>query len=60
MSKSETKTKHASFTKEQFLSSQKRSGVEKDILAAVMEDDKTYTLAEAEKLISDFKKRAVK
>jgi len=60
VSKSETKTKSGSFTKAQFLMSQKRSGVEKDILAAVMEEGKTYTLAEAEKLISEFKKGKVK
>ena len=60
MSKSETKTKSGYFTKKQFLKSRQRPGIEKDILAAVMEDGKTYTLAEAEKLISEFKKGKVK
>lgn len=52
-------SKAAVFTKAQFLQSRQRSGVEKDILSVVLQDDKTYTLAEADKLINDFKKRTV-
>lgn len=48
------------FTKQQFLQSRQRSGTDKDILSVVLNDSKTYTIAEAEKLIGDFKKRKVK
>ncbi|MEF3309515.1 hypothetical protein PV433_11480 [Paenibacillus sp. GYB004] len=48
------KLKKAAFTKQQFLASRQRPGVERDILAAVLEDDKSYTIAEADKLIEDF------
>lgn len=47
------------FGKEQFMSSKRRQGVEKDIAAAALEDGKMYTLKEAEKRIQDFKKRKV-
>ncbi|GIP18389.1 hypothetical protein J40TS1_40310 [Paenibacillus montaniterrae] len=48
------------FTKEQFLQSHQRSGQEKDILAAVLEDNKAYTIAEADKAIQNYLKRGVK
>lgn len=48
------------FTKKQLIGSRQRKGSEKDILAAVLEDDKTYTIAEAQKAIDDFLKRKVK
>lgn len=48
------------FTKAQFMGTRQRSGIEKDILAVVLEEGKTYTIAEAEKLIQDFKKGKVK
>lgn len=50
----------ATFTKEQFLKSRERPGYEKDILAAVLEDGKMYTLAEAQKAIEAYMKRSVK
>lgn len=48
------------FTKKQFMGSRQRKGSEKDILAAVLEDGKTYTLVEAQKAIDDFLKGKVK
>lgn len=48
------------FTKEQFLKSRQRPGHERDILAAVLEDGKTYTFADAEKALQAYLKRSVK
>lgn len=48
-----------SFTKEQFLKTRQRPGHERDILAAVLEDGKSYTLLEAEDAIRKYKKRRV-
>lgn len=48
------------FTKEQFLKSRQRPGHERDILAAVLEDGKTYTHADAEKALQGYLKRSVK
>lgn len=48
------------FTKEQFLKSRQRPGHERDILAAVLEDGKTYTLADADKALQEYLKRSVK
>lgn len=48
------------FTKAQFLQSRQWEGIDKDILSTVLEDDKTYTLADAIKLVNDFKNREVK
>lgn len=42
------------FTKEQFLTSRQRLGREKDVLAVVLESEKTYTIAEADKAIEEF------
>lgn len=53
------KTNQPSFKKEQFLNSGQRTGLDKDILAVVLDEGKGYTLKEAEKLIHDFKKRKV-
>lgn len=53
-------SKVPAFTKEQFLRSRQRAGRERDILAAVLEDGKTYTLAEAERAIQGYLKRSVK
>lgn len=50
----------AKFTKAQFLATRQRLGIEKDILAAVLDGGKTYTIADADKLISEFKKGKVK
>ncbi|MNW62401.1 hypothetical protein D3C74_405280 [compost metagenome] len=50
----------AGFTKVQFLASRQWEGSDKDILSVVLEDDKLYTLAEATKLVSQFKNSEVK
>jgi len=49
----------AEFTKEQFLASRQRPGIERDILAAVLVDGKSYTIAEAERLKDEFLKKEV-
>lgn len=50
----------AGFTKEQFLQSRQWTGTDKDVLAVVLEDSKTYSIAEAKQLVDDFKKGEVK
>ena len=50
----------AGFTKEQFLQSRQWQGTDKDILSVVLEPSKAYTIAEAKKLVEDFKKGQVK
>lgn len=42
------------FTKAQFLQSRHWQGIDKDILSVVLADDKTYTLADAKRLIEQF------
>ncbi|MFD1179208.1 hypothetical protein ACFQ3W_23345 [Paenibacillus puldeungensis] len=42
------------FTKAQFMESRQWQGIDKDVLSVVLEDDKTYTIAEAKKLINQF------
>ncbi|HIW31212.1 MAG TPA: hypothetical protein IAA29_00345 [Candidatus Paenibacillus intestinavium] len=49
----------ALFTKNQFLNSKQRPGKEKDILASVLEDGKSYTIVEAEEAIQSYLKRSV-
>lgn len=56
MSKKEAAPK---FTKQQFLKVANFSQVERDVLRALMKDDETYTLDQAQKLVSDFAKRKV-
>lgn len=58
--KGKAKQEQSRYTKKQFLDSRQRAGSDKDILAIVLEDDKTYTKAEANRLVEDFKKRKVK
>ena len=53
------KEQAALYTKTQFLSSRQRPGKEKDILASVLEDGKSYTIAEAEEAIQSYLKRSV-
>lgn len=48
------------YTKAQFLATRQRPGIEKDILSVVLDEGKTYTIAEANKLIDNFKKGKVK
>jgi hypothetical protein len=53
------KTQIAVFTKAQFLRSRQRPGYEKDILAAVLDDGKSYTIAEADRAIQNYLKKGV-
>jgi len=48
------------FSKAQFLVSQAYSGVQKDILSVVLDDEQRYTRAEAEEKMNQFKHRGVK
>lgn len=48
------------FTKDQFLQSRQWQGIDKDILSVVLEPGKAYTIAEAKRLVEDFKKAQVK
>ncbi|WP_176705867.1 hypothetical protein [Paenibacillus hemerocallicola] len=47
----------AVFTKQQFLASRQRSGIDRDILTAVLDDDKLYSIAEVVQLMDDFLKK---
>lgn len=49
----------AKYTKAQFLASRQRPGIERDILAAVLKDGESYTIAEVEKLKDEFLKKEV-
>lgn len=46
-----------SFTKEQFLASAKYSYQDKDVLSALLEPEKLYSAAEAERVIEEFKNK---
>lgn len=48
------------YAKEQIMESTRFELSEKDILAALLDDDKTYTLNEAAGVIDTFKKKEVK
>ncbi len=54
----ETKKTENKFTKSQVLTSKKFTN--KDLINAILEDDKTYTLKEVETIINDYLKRKVK
>lgn len=47
----------ASYTKEQFLGSAKYSYQDKDVLAALLEEERLYTVTEAQQVIEDFKNK---
>ncbi|WP_410769582.1 hypothetical protein [Fontibacillus sp. BL9] len=47
------------FTKEQFLQSRQWTGTDNDVLAAVLGEG-TYSIAEAKRLVDEFKKSEVK
>lgn len=55
----EAKTGTVTFPKRQFLKAANFTRVERDVLAAILEDDKQYTLDEVHKLLKDFKARRV-
>lgn len=54
----ETTQKAAAYTKDQIAASQKYSN-RKDLINALLNDDKTYTLDEVDKLIEKFMKGKV-
>lgn len=64
MAKKEEDTKQkantACFTKEQFVQSEQWQGVDRDILSIVLEDNKTYSIAQAKQLVEQFMNREVK
>jgi hypothetical protein len=49
----------ASFSKEQFLTSDHFTPIQKDVLRALLAHDGTYTLEQAQRRIDDFAKRTV-
>jgi len=55
----ESKKKNLVFTKAQILQSRKRPANEKDIVAAVLEEGKSYTLTEVDKIIQNYLKKGV-
>jgi len=54
------KEKIITFTKEQFLRSNKFSNIEKDAIQALLTDNVEYTFEEVQKILEDFKSRKVK
>ena len=58
--KQEAPAKAFSFSKQQFLKSANFTRIEKDVLSAILEDDKQYTIEQVKKMLEDFKKRTVK
>ena len=54
-----TISENSTFTKEQLYKSKKYSD-HKDIIEAIFDNDVAYTLDDADKLINDFKRKAVK
>ncbi|HLT73618.1 MAG TPA: hypothetical protein VKZ68_00990 [Ohtaekwangia sp.] len=55
----ETKTGAVMFPKRQFLKAANFTRVERDVLAAILEDNKQYTLDEVKKALEKFKARRV-
>lgn len=55
----EKKSGEVKFPKRQFLKAANFTRVERDVLAAILEDGKQYTLDEVQKLLKDFKARRV-
>lgn len=60
MAQPATQAAEGRYTKEQFLKSRQRSGREKDVLSVVLEQNKTYTIAEAETAMQAFVKMEAK
>ncbi len=54
------KSKEVTFTKEQIIRSNKFLRIDKDILRAILEDGKEYTLKECHGILEKFKKKEVK
>jgi len=54
------KSEISNYSKEQFLASKQFDGHQKDVLAAVLEDGRTYSIAEAEKAMQAYLRKEVK
>lgn len=52
--------KEVKYNKEQILRSKQFSLIERDILEAILDSDKSYSIKEASKLIKSFKESKVK
>lgn len=52
--------KAVGFTKKQFMKAANFTRIERDVLNALLEDGKTYTIEQAKRIIDDFKKGKVK
>lgn len=48
------------YTKQQFIQSKRFSDAQKDVLSAVLDDGKQYTLDDAKKALEQFLRRRVK
>ncbi len=53
--KADVQAEEPIFTKQQYLESTMYSGIEKDILSALLKDGKMYTKTEVKKILDDFK-----
>lgn len=58
--RSKTLAVEVAFTKEQFLGSQQFTNIEKDFLAALLQENRGYTISEARKLLADYKSKEAK
>lgn len=54
------KSKEVAFTKGQIIGSDKFLRIDRDILRAILEDGKEYTLKECHSILEKFKKKEVK
>lgn len=59
MTEEEKITSATSYSKQQFLQSKKFTPQQKDVLCALLDDSETYTIDQAEKLISNFLRKKV-
>lgn len=50
----------AGYTKDQFFGSQQFTNIEKDFLSALLQEERTYTVSEANNLLADFKAKEAK
>lgn len=54
------KVEETKYTKEQILKSNRFTGVQKDVLHVVLDDDEKYSLQEVESLMNSFNAKEVK
>jgi hypothetical protein len=60
MTAAENKSAEAVFGKQQFMESASFSGAQKDILAALLDEKKTYTISQTKEIINHHMKREAK